>query len=64
MEIDIYRINSFGKRKKVNTIKFRTIHKVIEEDYFKESQNFPDNFMKQCINNENEAQFITHEVKK
>ena len=40
MDIDIDKINSYEKRKKVNTIKWRPIYEVIEEAYFKESENF------------------------
>ena len=40
------------------------IYFVIEEDYFEESDIFPDGFIKQCKDNENEAQFVPLEVKK
>ena len=39
------------------------IYKVIEEAYSKESEKCPDNFMNQCKNNANKAQFIPLEVK-
>ena len=42
MNIDIENINTLEKRNKVYTTKWRTIYKVIEEDYLKESDNFPD----------------------
>ena len=40
MNIDIEKINTFGKRNKVNTTQWTTIYKVIEEAYFKESDIF------------------------
>ena len=64
MNINIDKINTFEKRNKANTIKWRPIYKVIEEAYFKEYAIFPDAFMKQCEDNENEAQFIPLDVKK
>ena len=39
------------------------IYKVIEEAYFKEYGMFPDDFIKQCNDNINEAQFVPIEVK-
>ena len=46
MDIDIDKINKFEKRNKENTTQWRKIYKVIEEDYFKESDIFPDDFIK------------------
>ena len=40
MRIDTDKINTFEKRNKTNKIKWRPIHKVTEEAYFKESENF------------------------
>ena len=51
------------KREKVNTTQWRTTYKVIEEDYFRQSDNFPDDFMKHCKDNTNEAINIPIEVK-
>ena len=51
------------KRNKVNTIKWRPIYEVIEEAYLKKSEEFPEDFMKQCKDNEKEAQFIPLDVK-
>ena len=45
-------------------MKCTPIYEVIEEAYFKSSENFPDGFMKQCKDNENEARFISLEIKK
>ena len=64
MNIDIDKINTFEKRNKKNTIKWRPIYEVTEEAYFKEFEKFPDNFMKQCKDNENDAQFIPLNVRK
>ena len=63
MDFNIDKINLFLKRNKVNTKKWRPIYEVIEEAYFKESENFPDDFMQQCRDNTNEARFIPLEVK-
>ena len=46
MKIDISNINTFEKRNKVSTIKWRTIYKVIEEAYFKKYDIHPDGFIK------------------
>ena len=40
MNIDIDKINTFKIRKKVNTIKWMPIYKVIEVAYFKEYEIF------------------------
>ena len=45
MSMDIDKINTFEKRNKVNTIKWRPIYKVIDEAYFIGSQIFSDDFM-------------------
>ena len=42
MEIDIENINTFEKRNKMHTTQWKTIYEVIEEDYLKESDIFPD----------------------
>ena len=54
---------NIDKIRKVNTIKCRPIYEVVEKAYFKEYENFPDDFMKQCKDNENEAQFIQLQIK-
>ena len=63
IKIDIDKINTFEKINKINTNKWRPIYKVIEEAYFKESEKFPDDFMKQCKDNKNESQFVTLDVR-
>ena len=44
--------------KKVNTTKWISIYEVIDEAYIIESNIFPDNFIRECKNIPNEAQFI------
>ena len=63
MDIDIDKINTFEKRNKVNTIKWRKIYSVVDESYFIGSKVFSDAFMQQCKDNANGAQFITLEMK-
>ena len=64
MSMYIDNINTFESRNKVNTIKWRTIYGVIDEVYFMGSKLFSDDFMKECKDNSNEAQFIPLEIKK
>ena len=40
-----------------------TIYEVIEEAYFEESDIFPNDFIKKCKDNSNEAQFVPLDVK-
>ena len=63
MYVGIDKINTYELRNKVNTIKQRPIHEVIDETYFIESEIFSDDFMKQCKDNTNEARFIPLEMK-
>ena len=58
MDIDINKINTFEKKNKVNTIKLRPIYEVIDEAYFINSKIFSDDFLQQCKDNANDAQFI------
>ena len=51
------------KRNNVYTTQCRTIYVVIEANYFKESDTFPDDFIKKCKDNKNEAINIPIEVK-
>ena len=51
--MDIYRINTFQNRNKVNTIKCRTVYEVIYEAYFIGSKIFSDDFIKECKDNSN-----------
>ena len=58
MYIDIDKINTFEKRNKVYTIKWRPIYEVIYETYFIDFNIFSDAFMQQCKDNADDAQFI------
>ena len=62
MDIDIDKINTFEKRNKVNTIKWRPIYEFLDESYFMDSKIFSDAFMQQCKDNTNDAQFIPPEM--
>ena len=62
MNIDIENINKFQKRNEVYTTQWRTIYEVTEQDYFNESDIFPDD-KKKCKSNANEAINIPSEVK-
>ena len=63
MSMDIENIDTFETRKKVNTIKWRPICEVIYEAYFKGSNIFSNDFMKECKDNSNEDRFIPLEIK-
>ena len=63
MDIDIDKINTYGLRNKVNTIKWRPIYEAIYEAYFIESKIFSDAFMQQCKDNVNDAKCIPLEMK-
>ena len=61
--IDIDNISKSEKKNKVNIIKWRPIYEVIDEAYFIDSKFFSDDFMQQCKDNANDAQFIPFEMK-
>ena len=63
MDIDIYKINTYEIRNKVNTIKWRPIYEVIDEAYFIDSKSFSDAFMQQFKDNVNDDQFIPLDMK-
>ena len=63
MNIDIENINTFEKRAKVFTTEWRTIYEVIEPDFYKKSDTFPDDFIKTFKDSANEATNISNEVK-
>ena len=46
MNIDIENINTFEKRNKLYTTEWRKIYKVIEPEFLKKSDTFPDSFIK------------------
>ena len=64
MKIYIENMNTIENRNKVYTTLWRKIYKVIEEDYFKESDIFPDYFIKKCKYNSNKDINIPIELKK
>ena len=43
---DIENIDTYETRKKVNITQWRPIYEVIDEAYIKESNNFPDDFIR------------------
>ena len=63
MRQDIINIDTYETRTKGNTTKWRPIYEVIDEAYIEKSKNPPDDFIRECKNNSNEAQFISVDVK-
>ena len=63
MSHDIINIDTCETRTNVNTTKWIPIYEVIYKAYIKESNIFPDDFIRECKNNSNEAQFIPSDVK-
>ena len=63
MNIDIEKINTYELRNKVNTIKWRPIYELIDEDFFIDSRSFSDAFMQKCKDNANDSQRIPLEMK-
>ena len=63
MSKDIENIDTYETRTKFGTTKWRPIYEVIDEAYIEDSKSFPDDFIKDCKNNSNKAQFIPREVK-
>ena len=63
MRKDIENIDTYENRTKVNIAKWRPIYEVVDEAYIKESNIFPDDFIRECKNNSNEGQFISRDVK-
>ena len=63
MNIDIEDINTFEKINKVYTTQQTTIYKVIEPYFSTNLIFFPDDFIKKCKDNANEAINIPIEVK-
>ena len=48
MSQDIENIDTYETRTKFNTTKQRPIYEVIDEAYIKESNIFPDDFIREC----------------
>ena len=63
MSKDINNIDTDETRTKVNTTKWRPIYEVIYEAYIKYSKMFSDDFIKEWMDNSNEAPDIPREVK-
>ena len=63
MSQDIKNIDNYETRTNFNTTKWTPIYEVIHEAYIKDSKMLPDDFIRDCKNNSNEAQFILAEVK-
>ena len=63
MRQDIENIDTYETRTKVNTTKWRPIYEVIDKAYIKESNIFPDDFIKECKMNSNEPRFISGDIK-
>ena len=63
MDIDLDKISTFEKRKKVNTIKWRPIYEFIDEAYFIGSTIFLVAFMQQYKDNANADQFFPQKMK-
>ena len=61
--MDIDKINKSENKNKVNTTKRRPIYEVIDEAYFIYSIIFSDDFMQECKDNSNGAQFIPLQMK-
>ena len=62
MTINIENINTFENRNKVYTTQRKTIYEVMEPYFLKKSDTFPDDFIKKCKDNGNEAIYIPIEV--
>ena len=58
MKIDIENINTIENRHRVYTKLWRIIYEVIYHFFFDETNIFPDDFIKHCKNNSNEAHNI------
>ena len=63
MSQDIETIDTYDNRTKVNITQWRPIYEVIYEAYIKESNIFPDDFIRECKMNSNESQFISGDIK-
>ena len=63
MNQDIETIDKYENRKVVQKNKRRPIYEVIDEDYIKNSNIFPDDFITKCKQCPNEPQNISSDVK-
>ena len=64
MSQDIETIDKYENRRIVNITQWRPIYEVIDEDYIKNSNIFPDAFIAKCKQCPKEPQNITSDVKK
>ena len=53
MSKDINNNDTYETRTKVNTIKWRPIYEVKDKAYIKDSKNFSDDFIKECMDSSN-----------
>ena len=63
MSQDIKTIDTPETRNKISITQWIPIYEVIDEAYIKESNIFPDYFIRECKNNSNDPQFISSGVK-
>ena len=63
MNQDIKTINKYENIRIVNITQWRPINEVIDEAYIKESNIFPDDFIRECKKTPNKPQFISVDVK-
>ena len=64
MNTDTKNINTIEQRHKNYTKLWRTIYQVIQQEFFDETGILPDDFIKHCKDNVNEAHNIPIEVNK
>ena len=62
MSKDINNTDTYETRAKVNLKKWRPINEVKDKAYIKDSNIFSDDFIKECMDNSNEAHDIPSEV--
>ena len=58
MNINIENINKIGNNHKRNKTPWRKIYEVIQQEFFEETQNLPEELFKKCKNNTNEPHNI------
>ena len=63
MNQDIETIDKYEDRIDIQKTKRRPIYEVIDEDYIKDSNIFPDDFIREYLKNPNNPQYILVDVK-
>ena len=63
MNQDIVTINKYEDRRVVQKTQWRPIYEFTDEYYIKDSNIFPDDFIRECKKNPNEPQYILVDVK-